>query len=126
MLTLEFWRAVPDWYRYMGAAAAAVGGANADALIIAGGTDSESLLSYIATQPLLPAGAPGHECGPATSRLGCRVHVIGFKGSCHPCEHVLSIGATAFSWCSSQYLRVRRLQIMGLWFPQRRVVKCWC
>jgi hypothetical protein len=65
VLTLEFWRAISDWYQYMGAAAAAVAGANADALIIAGGSDSESLLSYIATQPLLPPGAPGHECARA-------------------------------------------------------------
>jgi len=63
VLTLEFWRSVPEWYQFMGAAAAAVAGANADALIIAGGTDSESLLAYIATQPLLPLGVPGHECG---------------------------------------------------------------
>ncbi|KAK9839871.1 hypothetical protein WJX81_007625 [Elliptochloris bilobata] len=61
VLTLEFWRAVPEWYRFMGAAAAAVAGANGGALIVAGGSDSESLLAYIATQPLLPAGAPGHE-----------------------------------------------------------------
>ena len=64
MLTLEFWRAVPEWYQFMGAAAAAVAGANADVLVIAGGTDSESLLAYIATQPLLPPGVPGHECDP--------------------------------------------------------------
>ena len=64
VLTLEFWRAVPDWYQFMGAAAAAVAGANADALIIAGGSDSESLLAYVATQPLLPQDAAGHECGP--------------------------------------------------------------
>ena len=61
MLTLEFWRAVPDWYQFMGAAAGAVARANADALIIAGGSDSESLLAYVATQPLLPLGSPGHE-----------------------------------------------------------------
>ena len=65
VLTLEFWRAIPDWYQYMGAAAAAVAGANADALIIAGGSDSESLLSYIAAQPLLSPGAPGQECARA-------------------------------------------------------------
>ena len=55
---------MPDWYQFMGAAATAVAGANSDALIIAGGSDSESLLAYVATQPLLPPDAPGHECGP--------------------------------------------------------------
>lgn len=77
VLTLEFWRAVPDWYQFMGAGAAAVAGANADALIIAGGSDSESLLAYVATQPLLPLGAPGHECEPITlTGFMCVPHAV--------------------------------------------------